>query len=647
METAGAPMTLSVPMHPLDWAVIGVYVIGIVLLGLWFGSFTRDTSDFFLGGQRFSWWVGSVACVATLIGSYSFLQYSQNGYLFGFSSMTAYTNEWFVLPLFLLVWLPIIYYSRLTSIPEYFERRFDRRTRVAVLVIMLVYLQGYIAFNLYSIGFAAQSLAGGSMLFWAALIALLTAIVIYAGGATSVMMADLFQAVLLLSAGLLVFVLGVREVGGPGRFLDGLSSTQKLPFANFNSPKEFHFIGDFWSDAITGTIAFYFINQGVLMRILSVKSVREARKTVLFTVVVLMPLAAIAVSGAGWVGRAIVTHHGDDALEFSVDGREGGDSTVRSIPAPPDERAGKDIFIRVVRKLCAPGVFGFVMAAMLAAMMSTLEALINALSAVAVTDIWRPFLQPGRSDAHYLRIARLVAIAGYVLGLILIPIFAPFGSIYEALTHFNAIVVPPMVVVICLGVLWERFTPAAAFWTLILGLAALGASLFWPEMIRPFAHGEPVDPADAPWKHYSYMRSLFGLVVSGTLGVTITLVTRPKPVEQLAGLTLRTIAAGRRKFKGGEPNDRALGRSVIATPSIEDVPAGSIRLSRALMDGLEARPGDLMYVSDARWWLGGLRSIHVRAIEPTQAEAPVGLARLDVERGKLKLNRPVRIEKLL
>ena len=69
------------------------------------------------------------------------------------------------------------------------------------------------------------------------------------------------------------------------------------------------------------------------------------------------------------------------------------------------------------------------MAALLAALMSTLEALINALSAVAVNDIWRPFLAPGRSDAFYLRVARYVAVAGYVIGLVeaLEPVF-PQGS---------------------------------------------------------------------------------------------------------------------------------------------------------------------------------------------------------------------------
>ena len=569
MDSASAPVTFDFSLHPLDWAVILVYVVGIVLVGVWFGKFTKNTNDFFLGGQRFSWWVGSIACVATLIGSYSFLQYSQNGFNFGLSSMTAYTNDWFVLPLFLLVWLPIIYYNRLTSIPEYFERRFDRRTRLAVLIILVIYLQGYIGFNLYSIGLALQSLLGGPLLVWAAVIAALTAVVIYAGGATSVMMADLLQAGLLLAAGLLVFFLGVHALGGFAPFWDGLTTAQQLPFANFNSPKEFHFVGDFWSDAITGTIAFYFINQGVLMRILSVKSVGDARKTMLFTVVVLMPMAAVAVSGAGWIGRSLVSH----GVSLGQDSD------------------GKDVFIRVVEHVCVPGLFGFVMAALLAALMSTLEALINALSAVAVNDVWRPYLKPGRPDAYYLRVARYVAVGGYLVGLLLIPVFAPFGSIYEALTHFNAVVVPPLVVVIVLGAVWKRFTPAAAFWTLVLGCAALVVSLFVPALIAPLAHGEPVDPADPTWRHYSYMRSLFGLTVSGVLGVTISLCTRPKPEGELSGLVMSSIHEAMRRFKGGEPNERRAGVSLVLPIQTDSVPPGTAQIAAHRDDRLGRRTG--------------------------------------------------------
>ncbi|MHC4766430.1 MAG: sodium:solute symporter family transporter, partial [Planctomycetota bacterium] len=110
-----------------DWIVLIAYFGVIVLVGTSVGKFTHTTGDFFFGGRRFSWWLVAISCVATLVGSYSFLSYSQSGFNFGLATALPYTNEWFILPLFLLGWLPIIYYNRITSIPEYFERRFDRR----------------------------------------------------------------------------------------------------------------------------------------------------------------------------------------------------------------------------------------------------------------------------------------------------------------------------------------------------------------------------------------------------------------------------------------------------------------------------------------------------------------------------------------
>ena len=151
IELASIPTCLAtaeVQFSVADGVVIFAYFAGIVFLGMWFGKFTHTTADFFFGGQRFPWWVISVSCVATLVGSYSFIQYSEVGFNFGFSSLVAYTNEWFIMPLFLLGWLPIVYFGRLQSIPEYFERRFDRRTRLMVVALLLVYLVGYIGINL-------------------------------------------------------------------------------------------------------------------------------------------------------------------------------------------------------------------------------------------------------------------------------------------------------------------------------------------------------------------------------------------------------------------------------------------------------------------------------------------------------------------
>jgi SSS family solute:Na+ symporter len=287
------------------------------------------------------------------------------------------------------------------------------------------------------------------------------------------------------------------------------------------------------------------------------------------------------------------------------------------------------------------------MVAMLAALMSTLEALINAVSAVVVNDIWKPFVKSNAEDRYYLRVARYVAVVSNVLGIVLIPLFASFGSIYQALAHFTAITTPPLVVVIVLGATWKRYTASAAFWTLVTGSGLLIASLFIPGLISPLAHGEAVVAGAPPWEQHSYMRSLFGLVVCLLLSVAITLATRPKAESEIVGLTLSSVEEARKRFKGGEPNDENPGVVCRAAFRTGTVSQGFARLPKAVVATLAARPGDLIYVSDARWWLGGLRSVHLRLADEHSADECIELAPDDIERGCLLATQSVSVEKMM
>ena len=109
----------------LDRIVILVYFTVVMGFGAYFGKYSKTTSDYFFGGRRFAWWLITISIVATGIGSHSFVKYSTKAYQYGFSSTMTYMNDWFFMPLFLFGWLPIIYYLRLGSIPEYFEKRFS------------------------------------------------------------------------------------------------------------------------------------------------------------------------------------------------------------------------------------------------------------------------------------------------------------------------------------------------------------------------------------------------------------------------------------------------------------------------------------------------------------------------------------------
>lgn len=561
-----------------DYFVVIFYFAAIFGFGAIFARFTRSTKDFFFGGQRFSWWLIAFSCIATTVGSYSFVKYSSMGYKYGLSSTMTYLNDWMQIGL-LFGWIPIIYFSRVASVPEYFEKRFCVTARTLATISVLIYMIGYIGINLLTMGKVINTVFGVDVFWSAVVVAVICTVYVTAGGQTSVIMTDLAQAVILLAAGFIVFALGLNLLGGWEEFWSGLPVLNKLPFAQFNKPHDFNFIGIFWQDGIANNFTFYFINQGFILRFLSLKSVKEAKKAFLFLPLVLMPLAAFATANAGWIGRSMVEHG--------------------ILPAGSE---ADQIFVIVAEKLCGPGMFGFVMAALTAALMSTIDTLINAAATVSVNDVYRPYVKAGASDRHYLFAARIASLACGAVGIALVPLFSSFKSIYEAHAAFIAAVAPPMVVAVILGAFWKRYTPKAAVLTMLFGAAAIGYSIWRPEVIDPFSFGI------APPGRYYYMRALFGLTASAFIAVIATFFTKPKPLGEIEGLVIGTISTAKEKYKGAPVNE-AEGKKVTGVLKVRDDIAG-VSVNKKMLDQMKANIGDIVYVEDARKWLGGLRSVH-------------------------------------
>ena len=134
----------------LDYGIMIGYFLSMILIGTWFGRGQSSTKDFFFGGQRFSWWLIAFSLVATTIGSSSFVKYSKIAYSYGIASSQTYMNDWFWVPLLLFGWLPILYFSKVISIPEYFQRRFSPAARNVATYLLLAYLIGYVGINLFT-----------------------------------------------------------------------------------------------------------------------------------------------------------------------------------------------------------------------------------------------------------------------------------------------------------------------------------------------------------------------------------------------------------------------------------------------------------------------------------------------------------------
>ncbi|MEM9491660.1 MAG: sodium:solute symporter family protein, partial [Myxococcota bacterium] len=85
----------------LDHVLIVVYFIAIFGFGSYFGRYIKSTTDYFFSGRKFAWWVIAFSMIATVVGSYSFIKYSEKGFSHGLSSSMSYLNDWFFMPLWM------------------------------------------------------------------------------------------------------------------------------------------------------------------------------------------------------------------------------------------------------------------------------------------------------------------------------------------------------------------------------------------------------------------------------------------------------------------------------------------------------------------------------------------------------------------
>ena len=584
-------MNTLIPTTGLFWGILTCYVFFVLGAGLFFARNNKSTEDFFFGGRRFSWWLIAMSMLATGVGSHSFAKYASKGFEYGFSSTMTYMNDWFFMPLLLFGWIPIIYYMKVNSIPEYFQRRFNSTVRNLSTFTMLLYLVGYIGIGLLALGSLLQPILGWEINTIIIVVAVISGIYVSLGGQTAIIFTDFLQGIILLFAGLLIFGLGIAYLGGFDLFWNNLSITNKLPLADFNSPPDFNFAGIFWQDGVVGSVGFAFMNQAVIMRFLAARSVVHARRATIMNVLVFLPIGTIAVSNSGWVARAIANTSPDVIAETT---NPNGIFTVVAGIVSGSE-----------------AIFAFLVAAVVAALMSSLDSQINASAAVAVNDIYTP-LSKNPSEKTRLRVSMFTSLLVTFIGIQAAFLFSKYGTIYEAHGAFHSVVTPPMVTVIFLGIFWKRFSSRAAVLTFILGGIFILLGIEYPKtFVQPFSHGiEFVE--EKPW---SYIRALYNVFACVSIGIIVTLFTKPpKNYDKIKGLTIWTIKDGPQYFKGSDVNKNA-GITIQfsgAEVEVTQKDNNEVSLPKNYMDKIKGNKGDLIYISDHRWYLGGLKSTHAR-----------------------------------
>ncbi|MFP4602214.1 MAG: sodium:solute symporter family transporter [Halochromatium sp.] len=438
------------PTHlaPADLIVIAVYGLLILVIGIVTARRTQSGDDLFLAGRRLGWAPIGLSLFASNISSTTLIGLAGAAYTWG---IAVANYEWMAAPILVLmavVFAPLYLNARIGSVPEYLERRFDWRSR-----------RYFSAFTLMSnlIVDTAGTLFAGALvlttfvpaldLFSAALaLAAIAALYTAAGGLAAVVYTDVVQAILLLVGSALVTLLSFARIDFDWSAVVAATTSEQrslfLPLSDPNLP---------WLGVLVGVpvLAFYFwcTNQFIVQRVLGARSLADARAGALFAGLLKLPVLFIMVLPG-----------------------------VMAVMILPPLENPDQVFPALIGEVLPAGLSGLILAALAAALMSSIDSTLNSASALLTLDFIEP-LRPGLSPRQLGWIGRGAIGVFMLLAAAIAPLIGQFEGLFDYLQTALSYLVPPVVVVFLFGAFWRRPDAVSALVTLIGG-HLLSALLF-------------------------------------------------------------------------------------------------------------------------------------------------------------------------
>ena len=436
-------MNARIELTAFDLAIFTAYIMLSVLIGFFAGRNARnDAKDYFLGDKGLPWYVVATSMVATVISSEHFIAQVGAGYSQGIVIAAFGWNAWIVYTL--LIWIFLPYYMRtgLYTMPEFLERRYNSACRyIFAAFLALGYIASIIAGSLFAGGIALENMFGLNIYWGIVILGLLTGAYTIYGGLSSAAWTDFMQMGVLLAGGILVPVLGLTKVGG----LLHLAHEFPGKFQVFHGPRHelFPFTGVFTSFLSVG-IWYNCTSQHLVQRCLAAKNEWHAR---------------MGVVGAGFL-------HVITPVLFVLPG-------IIAYKLFPHLERPDNAYLMLVKSLIPAGLRGLILAAMAAALMSTISSMINSTSTILTIDLYKKVWKPNAAERDLVRFGQwsglVVLFGGIAIALYYSTLKASF--LFVLIQNVFAYIAPPFAVIFTLGILWRRATATAALTTICLGFA--------------------------------------------------------------------------------------------------------------------------------------------------------------------------------
>ena len=523
---------MNTSFEALDYVIFAIYAIVILGVGLWVSrnkkGETKSTEDYFLASKSLPWWAIGASLIAANISAEQFIGMSGSGFAGG---LAIATYEWMAALTLIVVgkfFLPIFIKKEIYTIPEFVEQRFSSQLKTILAVFWIgLYVFVNLASVLYLGGLALQTILGIKMITAVIGLAAFAAAYSLYGGLSAVAWTDIIQVVVLVLGGLVTTYLALDTVSAGGGFLEGLNKVYNAVPERFdmileksnpeymNLPGIGVLIGGMW----IANLYYWGFNQYIIQRTLAAKSLEESQKGILFAAGLKMIIPLIVVI-PGIAAYVIVN---DPNLLASL-----GEAGMANLPSA--EQADKAY--PWLMQFLPTGLKGLAVAALAAAIVSSLASMLNSTATIFTMDIYKQLINKEASESKTVNVGRLSAFVALIIASIMAPLLGGIDQAFQFIQEYTGIVSPGILSVFVLGLFWKKTSNKGAIYG---ALTSIPIALFFKVGPKGWMTGSAFDGIfpSLPFLDQMGITAILSMVV-----IALVSIRENKENDDLKGISL-------------------------------------------------------------------------------------------------------------
>ena len=469
----------------LDIVVFISYCLLIVGIGLYVSrdkkGHQKNAEDYFLAGKSLPWWAIGASLIAANISAEQFIGMSGSGFAIG---LAIASYEWMAALTLLIVgkfFLPIFIEKKLYTIPEFIEKRYSTNLKT---ILAVFWIALFVFVNLTSVLYlgskALDTIIGvgdGSLMMTSIIgLALFAAAYSLWGGLSAVAWTDVVQVVLLIIGGLITTFIALDHVApNGGGIIEGFKHIYEVVPEKFSMvlskgeiitpngkdawwdlPGLAVLIGGMW----VANLYYWGFNQYIIQRTLAAKSLAESQKGIAFAAFLKLLIPLIVVI-PGIIAFVLNSNEAGELTKSAMDpafyNADGGVANDNAAPW-------------LIKSFVPVGLKGLVLAALAAAIVSSLASMLNSTATIFTMDIYRPYLNKNASDKQTVNTGRITAAVALVIAVLIAPQLGNLGQAFQFIQEYTGVVSPGILAVFITGLFWKKTTNNAAIWGVILSI---------------------------------------------------------------------------------------------------------------------------------------------------------------------------------